>query len=62
MGSFSVWHWLIVLIVLAAILPPYWRITSRSGRPGALSLLILIPLVNFVFLWWLAFSRWPSDK
>lgn len=62
MGSFSILHWIIVLIIIAAILPPYWKLTTRSGRPGALALLILVPLVNFFYLWWLAFSRWPSDK
>lgn len=60
MGSFSIWHWLIVLVWLAVIGVPFWRIVRRTGNPAALSLLIFVPLVNLVFLWWLAFGRWPA--
>lgn len=62
MGSFSIWHWLIVIFWCAIFIVPTWRIASRAGFPGALSLLIIIPIVNIVLLWVFAFVKWPSEK
>lgn len=62
MGSLSVVHWIIYLLVLALVIYPFWRILSRMGLPGVLSLLVIIPVVNLVFLWVVAFIAWPRDK
>lgn len=59
MGSFSIAHWFIVLLWAAIFIVPAWRIVSRAGFPGALSLLLLIPIVNLVIIWVFAFVRWP---
>ena len=61
MGSFSIWHWFILVVVGLLWVIPFWRIFPRSGWPSALSLLMFIPLVNIVLLWVLAFKRWPGD-
>ena len=39
------------------VLIPAVRLLRRAGRSGWLALLLLVPLVNVVFVWWLAFSR-----
>lgn len=39
---------------------PVWRICSRAGFPGALGLLIVVPFVNLVLLYVLAFAKWPA--
>lgn len=52
--------WMILLAVVVLI--PFWRICSRAGYPGVISLLILVPLANLVFLYFLAFADWPSLK
>ena len=62
MGSFSIWHWLILIIYVAIIVVPFWRILKKAGYTGALSLLALIPLVNIILLWVFAFSKWPVEK
>ena len=62
MNSFSVWHWLIVLILLAVYVVPVWRIVSKAGFPGALALLALVPLLNIVMLWVFAFIKWPHER
>jgi hypothetical protein len=62
MGSFSIWHWLIILIYVAIIIVPCWRIVSKAGYPGAWSLLALVPLVNVILLWVFAFVRWPIER
>lgn len=62
MGSFSIWYWLILIIYVAIIVVPFWRIFKKAGYTGALSLLALIPLVNIILLWVFAFSKWPVEK
>jgi hypothetical protein len=41
---------------------PFWRICTRVGYSPWLSLLIAIPLINIIFIYFLAFSDWPSQK
>jgi hypothetical protein len=41
---------------------PFWKIFSKAGFNGALSLLMLIPLVNIVMIFYLAFSQWPATR
>jgi hypothetical protein len=49
-----------MLIIAAIVVWPFWRICDRAGHPGILALLVFIPVVNLIFLYWLAFSDWPS--
>jgi hypothetical protein len=51
--------WLIVA-VLAII--PFWRICTRVGFSPWLSLLIMVPLANIIFIYFVAFSEWPMHK
>ena len=62
MISFSIWHCLILIFWLAIFLVPGWRIARKAGFPGAMSLLMLIPLVNLITLWVFAFIRWPNQR
>ncbi len=56
-GFLLVW---LAFIVLALIVN--WRIASKAGYSGALSLLMLVPLLNFVVLLIFAFRRWPIEE
>ena len=47
-----------VMALIAVI--PFWRISARVGLSPWLSLLILIPMVNLIFLYILAFGEWPA--
>lgn len=61
MGAIGLPELLIILVfVVAPIVVPFWRIFSRVGLPPALSLLMAIPLVNVVGLYYLAFAKWPA--
>jgi hypothetical protein len=51
--------WLIAAIIAVV---PFWRICTRVGFSPWLSLLVLIPLVNLIFIYILAFSDWPIDR
>ncbi len=58
LGAQFFWMMVMALIVIV----PFWRICRKAGFPGWLSVLILIPLVNIAFLYFLAFARWPSHR
>ncbi len=55
-------HWLWMLIIAVIVLLPVWRICRRTGYPGWLGFLMLIPVVNLIFLYFLAFADWPANK
>jgi uncharacterized sodium:solute symporter family permease YidK len=61
-GNFSIFHWLIVLVLLAIYLIPAAKIASKAGYSGWWCLILLVPLVNFVMIWVFAFSRWPVER
>jgi hypothetical protein len=66
MGSMSIWHWLILMIMFVVVpviwIVPVWRIVSRTGYSGAWSLLGFVPILNIILLWVFAFSKWPADR
>jgi len=47
-----------LLIFVALVMIPYWMIWKKAGFSPWLSLLMLVPLVNFIMLYVLAFSEW----
>jgi hypothetical protein len=49
----------IILFIVTVILVPFWRICTKAGYPGALAVLMLVPLLNIVMLYFLAFAEWP---
>lgn len=60
MGSLSIWHWVITLIILTIPIP-IGRLLVRSGRNWAWSLLYFVPILNVIFLWVWAFSDPPQE-
>jgi hypothetical protein len=61
---FSVAHYhpipLLLSLLLAAliIIIPYWKIFGKAGFPRIFGLFMIIPLVNLILLYVLAFSKW----
>lgn len=54
---------LLVIIALGAFLVfPAWKIFSKAGYSGILSLALLVPILNLVIWWFLALSEWPVLK
>lgn len=67
MGAFGMSEIIIILIVCLAamillILLPNWKIFGKAEFSPVLSLLMLVPLVNIIMLYYLAFADWPSLK
>ena len=46
------------IIMIAVVMIPYWFIWKKAGFSPWLSLLMLLPLINIVMLYVLAFSEW----
>jgi len=61
MGSLSVFHWLIVMLVFVAVwvVPPI-KIIQKAGYSGWWVLLVFVPLLNVIMLWVFAFADWPN--
>jgi hypothetical protein len=60
MISFHIFQMGLLVILVCAVMAPLpgcWRICQRAGWPGWMSLLIVIPAVNAVAVFWLAYSR-----
>jgi hypothetical protein len=45
-------------LISIVVLIPYWFIFKKAGFSPFLALLMFLPLVNFVMLYYLAFARW----
>lgn len=59
MSSFSIWHWIIILIMLI----PLWmfsKVIAKAGYSAWWALIGVVPLVNLIALWVFAFSKWPA--
>ena len=53
---------LIGFVALVFTIVIWWRIVSKTGYSGVLSLLMLVPLANLILLLVLAFSKWPIEE
>lgn len=40
----------------------YWKIFSKAGFSGWLSLLMFLPILNIGMLFYLAFAEWPVRR
>jgi hypothetical protein len=52
----------LVIFLVMAILPiiAYWKIIAKTGNAGPMALLLLIPIVNLIVLYWIALGDWPA--
>lgn len=48
-----------IVVISIVFVIPYWQIFRKAGYSPWLALLLFIPLVNIILIWWFAFSAWP---
>ena len=61
-------EWLVIFLfvipcaILGALITvvPFWRICTKAGFPGPLSLLMLVPFANIILPFYIAFADWPA--
>jgi len=62
LGLFRPIHLVFILVIVLVMVGPYWKIFKKAGFAPALSLLMLVPMLNFIMLFFLAFAEWPALK
>ena len=50
---------LLLLGITIALVLPFWMICTKVGLPGWFSLAVFVPVLNILFLYYLAFAEWP---
>ncbi len=48
-----------LIVILAVVIVPFWKIFAKAGFSAWLSLTLIVPLVNIIMLFYLAFAEWP---
>ena len=61
-GLFQPIHLLVIVVIVLVIVTPFWRIFKKAGFNPRLSILMLIPLINLVTLWYVAFAKGSAEK
>jgi len=51
-----------MLVLGLVLIIPFLQLFSKAGFSGWWSLLMIVPIVNLLTLYVLAFSSWPSLK
>lgn len=51
----------ILVATLVVLTVAFWRLFAKTGRPAALALLMLAPVVNLGVMLWFAFTEWPVE-
>jgi hypothetical protein len=49
-----------MLLLGALLIIPFWQLFSKAGFSGWWSFLMIVPVVNVIALYVLAFSSWPA--
>ena len=61
-ANFILFFVFITLIAVAIKILVFCKISSKAGFSWALGLLMLVPIANIVFVFYLAFADWPIQK
>jgi len=54
---FTPTHLIVLLFLASLVVVPFWQIFKKTGLPAPLSILMLVPLVNLILLYVIAFSK-----
>lgn len=50
------------IAMIALVVYPLWRIFEKLGYPGVMSLLMYVPIVNLIALWYGALNPMPFEQ
>jgi hypothetical protein len=62
MFGFGIPELIIIAFLGIIFVLPYWKIFSKAGFSGWLSLTQIIPFINIIMVFYLAFAEWPIYK
>jgi len=55
-------EFIIMTIIGIVIVLPNWKIFSKAGFSGWLSLIMIVPFINILLEYYLAFAEWPIHR
>lgn len=55
-------EFIIMAIIGVVIVLPNWKIFSKAGFSGWWSLLMIVPFINILLEYYLAFAEWPLQR
>lgn len=61
-AGFAVFALLFWVIGVVIVIIPFWKIYAKAGFSKWLSLLMVVPIVNLIVLYVVAFSAWPAHR
>jgi len=59
---FGFQEYIIMTIIGVVIVLPNWKIFSKAGFSGWLSLIMIVPFINILLGYYLAFVKWPIHR
>ena len=62
MFGFGISEIIFISPILILLVLPFWKIFSKAGFSGWWSLSVLLPIINLLAIYILAFSKWPIYK
>ena len=63
MFRFGPWELMLIIVISGLfVILPYWKIFSKAGFSGWLSLTLIVPILNIIMLFYLAFAEWPVRR
>jgi hypothetical protein len=60
MGSLSLWHWIIFLVIVGVPLWIFSRAVGKAGFSPWWAALGVVPFVGIIMLWVFAYAKWPA--
>ncbi|WP_461306195.1 DUF805 domain-containing protein [Albidovulum sp.] len=60
MGNMGGGASLMLIVYAVLIVVPFFQLWKRTGHSGWIALLMVIPVINLVMLYVLAFKDWPA--
>jgi hypothetical protein len=61
-GLFQPLHLAVIAVLIFVVVIPFWQIFKKAGFSPRLALLMVIPVVGWVLLYYLAFAKWPKNS
>lgn len=49
-----------IFVTLFVLVFPFWKITEKTGFPPWWSFAMVVPILNVVFIFFLALADWPA--
>ena len=53
---------IIIALIGIVVVLPFWKIFTKAGFSGWWSLIMLIPIISILALFYLAFAEWPIQR